>query len=47
MYKNSSNFGVSSRFLYTVSADTAYTGKVLEMQFKEMSFLNATFSLGH
>lgn len=47
MYKNSLNFSVSSCFLYTVSGDTAYTGKVLEMQFKEMSFLNITFSLEH
>lgn len=47
MYKNNSNFGVTSCFLYTVSADTAYTGKAPKMQFKEMLFLNITFSLGH
>lgn len=34
MYKNSSNFSVTSCFLCTVSADTAYTGKALKMQYK-------------
>lgn len=47
MHTNSLNFSVTRCFLYTVSADAAYTGKALKIQFKEMSFLNITFSLGH
>lgn len=47
IYKNSLNFSVSNCFLYTVSADIAHRGKALKTQFKEMSFLNITFSLGH
>lgn len=47
IYKNNLNFSVTSCFLYTMSADIAHRGKALKTQFKEMSFLNITFSLGH